>query len=205
MRAATTGATTASAFFSSAIGALNLPIGVRAPANTINRCNSAGGKTRHAAHRPHGRSGSNLGELSVSTSRRHTPMCAFDPKRTSPVASFLTSPLEPSGRSLQLGIQNVFVWALAYLIFDVAPAGANLVYFAFVNYATLGYGDVLPVEGWRLLSPLTAMNGMLLFWMVDRSHFRGPTANLGAHPRYQRLTEVSSLTPGNIGALCRGL
>ena len=100
---------------------------------------------------------------------------------------------------------EVFAWALAYSIFGVAPAGANLIYFAFVNYATLGYGDVLPVEGWRLLSPLTAMNGMLLFWMVDRSHFRGPTANLGAHPRYQRLTEVSSLTPGNIGALCRGL
>ena len=33
----------------------------------------------------------------------------------------------------------------------------------FVNYATLGYGDVLPVERWRLLGPLTAMNGMLLF------------------------------------------
>jgi hypothetical protein len=58
---------------------------------------------------------------------------------------------------------EVFVWALAYLIFDAAPAGASLVYFAFVNYATLGYGDVLPVERWRLLGPLTAMNGMLLF------------------------------------------
>ena len=43
--AATTGATTASAIFSSAIGTPNLPIRVRAPANTINRCNSAGGKT----------------------------------------------------------------------------------------------------------------------------------------------------------------
>jgi hypothetical protein len=58
---------------------------------------------------------------------------------------------------------EAFVWALAYLMFDVAPAGSNLVYFAFVNYATLGYGDVLPVERWRLLGPLTAMNGMLLF------------------------------------------
>ena len=27
---------------------------VRAPANIINRCNSAGGKTRHSARRPHG-------------------------------------------------------------------------------------------------------------------------------------------------------
>ena len=58
---------------------------------------------------------------------------------------------------------EVFVWALAYLIIGAAPEGADLVYFAFVNYATLGYGDVLPVERWRLLGPLTAMNGMLLF------------------------------------------
>ena len=58
---------------------------------------------------------------------------------------------------------EVFVWALAYLIFGAAPEGADLVYFAFVNYATLGYGDVLPVEHWRLLGPLTAMNGMLLY------------------------------------------
>ena len=42
-------------FFSSAIGAPNLPIGVRAPANTISRCNSAGGDTQRAARRPHGR------------------------------------------------------------------------------------------------------------------------------------------------------
>ena len=58
---------------------------------------------------------------------------------------------------------EVFVWALAYWIFDVAPAGANLVYFAFVNYTTLGYGDVLPAERWQLLGPMAAMNGVLLF------------------------------------------
>jgi hypothetical protein len=52
---------------------------------------------------------------------------------------------------------------LAYSIVDAAPAGADLVYFAFVNYTTLGYGDVVPVERWRLLGPMTAMNGVLLF------------------------------------------
>src|SRR6478736_435177 len=60
-------------------------------------------------------------------------------------------------------VLEVFVWSLAYSIVDAAPAGTNLVYFAFVNYATLGYGDVTPVEGWRLLGPLTAMNGALMF------------------------------------------
>jgi hypothetical protein len=58
---------------------------------------------------------------------------------------------------------EVLVWALAYRIFGVAPEGADLVYFAFVNFATLGYGDIVPVEGWRLLGPITAMNGALLF------------------------------------------
>jgi nitrate reductase NapE component len=58
---------------------------------------------------------------------------------------------------------EVIVWSLAYSIVDAAPPGANLVYFAFVNYTTLGYGDVVPVERWHLLGPITAMNGVLLF------------------------------------------
>src|SRR5215471_10802914 len=58
---------------------------------------------------------------------------------------------------------EVVVWALLYWVVDAAPPGANLVYFAFVNYTTLGYGDVLPVQDWRLLGPITAMNGVLLF------------------------------------------
>ena len=58
---------------------------------------------------------------------------------------------------------EVIVWSLAYGLVDVAPANSDLVYFAFVNYTTLGYGDVLPVERWRLLGPITAMNGVLLF------------------------------------------
>jgi len=58
---------------------------------------------------------------------------------------------------------EVIVWSLAYATLNAAPVGADLVYFAFVNYTTLGYGDVIPVEPWRLLGPITAMNGVLLF------------------------------------------
>jgi hypothetical protein len=60
-------------------------------------------------------------------------------------------------------VSDVFVWALAYSIGGAAPDGARLVYFAFVNYTTLGYGDVIPIERWQLLGPMTAMNGVLLF------------------------------------------
>jgi Ion channel len=27
----------------------------------------------------------------------------------------------------------------------------------------LGYGDIVPVQGWQLLGPITAMNGVLMF------------------------------------------
>ena len=58
---------------------------------------------------------------------------------------------------------EVMVWSLAYSIVGAAPAGSHLIYFAFVNYTTLGYGDVIPVPDWQLLGPMTAMNGVLLF------------------------------------------
>src|ERR1700709_975291 len=60
-------------------------------------------------------------------------------------------------------IAEVIVWSFAYAIVGVAPAGTDLIYFAFVNYTTLGYGDVTPLQRWHLLGPMTAMNGVLLF------------------------------------------
>ena len=58
---------------------------------------------------------------------------------------------------------EVFVWTGAYALTGAAPDNADLAYFAFVNYTTLGYGDITPVARWRLLGPMTAMNGVLLF------------------------------------------
>jgi Ion channel len=57
---------------------------------------------------------------------------------------------------------EVLVWAVTYYIVDAAPPGTPLIYFAFVNYTTLGYGDIVPVPEWRLLAPITALNGIML-------------------------------------------
>ena len=54
-------------------------------------------------------------------------------------------------------------WSLAYAVVGAAPAGSDLLDFAFVNYTTLGYGDVTPLKEWRLLGPMTATNGILMF------------------------------------------
>jgi hypothetical protein len=85
---------------------------------------------------------------------------------------------------------EVVVWSLVYAIVDVAPAGTDLAYFAFVNYTTLGYGDVTPVESWQLLGPMTAMNGVLLFGWSTAVIFevlrRTMIASFSDHPDLHR-------------------
>jgi hypothetical protein len=58
---------------------------------------------------------------------------------------------------------EIVVWSLAYALVGAAPDGSDLLDFAFVNYTTLGYGDVTPLKAWRLIGPVTAMNGILMF------------------------------------------
>jgi Ion channel len=58
---------------------------------------------------------------------------------------------------------EIGIWGLTYAALGVAPQRIDAYYFAFVNYTTLGYGDLLPVDYWRLLGPMAAMNGVLLF------------------------------------------
>ena len=44
----------------------------------------------------------------------------------------------------------------------IAPPRVELIYLAFGNYTTLGYTDLVAAEEWRLLRPMTALNGIML-------------------------------------------
>lgn len=67
------------------------------------------------------------------------------------------------GTLLVMGhFSEVLIWAQTYDWVDAAPPGTDLIYLAFGNYTTLGYGDVKPVEKWHLLGPMTALNGIML-------------------------------------------
>ena len=74
-------------------------------------------------------------------------------------------------------VAEVVLWSVTYGLVDAAPPEADLLYFALVNYTTLGYGDVLPVARWRLLGPITAMNGILLFGWSTAVIFRAEGAS----------------------------
>jgi hypothetical protein len=60
---------------------------------------------------------------------------------------------------------EIVVWAGAYqLLLPVNELASfdEAVYFSFVTFTTLGYGDITLSEGWRLLSGIEALNGILL-------------------------------------------
>jgi voltage-gated potassium channel len=66
---------------------------------------------------------------------------------------------------LIMHVLEIVVWAYAYLL--LLPAGEldsleEAVYFSFVTFTTLGYGDVTLTQGWRLLSGIEALNGIML-------------------------------------------
>ena len=80
-------------------------------------------------------------------------------KRSHPSLRLITVMIATVSVLMAAHVLEVFVWSLAYTIVDAAPAGTNLVYFAFVNYAALSYGDVIPVECLRLLGPTVLGTG----------------------------------------------
>ena len=58
---------------------------------------------------------------------------------------------------------EVGLWALLFVICGEFPAFGAAYYHSAVNYTTLGYGDMVMSPAWRLLGPLEAANGMLMF------------------------------------------
>jgi hypothetical protein len=82
---------------------------------------------------------------------------------------------------------EIVIWAGAYqwLLPDHELATfEEAVYFSFVTFTTLGYGDITLSEGWRLLSGIEALNGILLvgwttamIFSVVQNIWRGLAAN----------------------------
>ena len=58
---------------------------------------------------------------------------------------------------------EIALWALLFMICGEFPAFDGAFYHSAVNYTTLGYGDVIMTPSWRVLGPLEAADGMLMF------------------------------------------
>lgn len=60
-------------------------------------------------------------------------------------------------------IVDIWVWAAFFLFVGALPDFEAALYFSTVAFSTVGFGDLVLDENWRLLSSITSANGMLLF------------------------------------------
>ena len=64
-------------------------------------------------------------------------------------------------------VVEIAMWAALYGWMGIETAAAGAFEFAFENYTALGYGDAVPGGGYRLIGPITSLNGLLLIgWSV---------------------------------------
>ncbi len=58
---------------------------------------------------------------------------------------------------------QLWIWAIAFVVFDALPDLGDAIYFALVTYTTLGYGDVTVGADARVFAAMAAVTGLLNF------------------------------------------
>lgn len=58
---------------------------------------------------------------------------------------------------------QVAIWPVPFRRLGEFPDFATAFYHSMVNFSSLGYGDIIMSERWRLLGPIEASNGVLMF------------------------------------------
>lgn len=68
---------------------------------------------------------------------------------------------------LMLGnLLQISLWGALFLWLGEFTELSEAVYHSAVNYASLGYGDIVMSKNWKLLGPLEAVNGVLMCGMT---------------------------------------
>jgi hypothetical protein len=60
-------------------------------------------------------------------------------------------------------LAEIALWAVLFVICGEFSGFGTAYYHSAVNYTTLGYGDLIMSPSWRLLGPLEAADGCLMF------------------------------------------
>ncbi len=60
---------------------------------------------------------------------------------------------------------QITLWGALFLVLGEFTEFYEAVYHSAVNFASLGYGDIVMSKSWKLLGPLEAVNGVLMIGM----------------------------------------
>ncbi|MEP2782993.1 MAG: ion channel [Pseudoruegeria sp.] len=58
---------------------------------------------------------------------------------------------------------QVWIWALALLMYGALIPTGDAVYFSLVTYTSLGYGDIVLAQGHRIFGAIASVTGLLTF------------------------------------------
>jgi len=62
-----------------------------------------------------------------------------------------------------VSVIEVLVWSVTYLWLGAIEGLEKATYFSMVTFTTLGYGEIVLDEQWRLLASFEAANGIIMF------------------------------------------
>jgi Ion channel len=81
---------------------------------------------------------------------------------------------------LLLHLAEISVWALFYWRQKCLPDAESSFYFSGVTYTTLGYGDLVLPQEWRLFGPVEGLTGILMCGLSTGFFFAVVTRFLGS-------------------------
>ena len=64
---------------------------------------------------------------------------------------------------LALHVSEMVIWAAALVYSNLVPDWRSAGFFAGNTYTTVGYGNFILPDGWRMLAPIIAMSGLFTF------------------------------------------
>ena len=67
------------------------------------------------------------------------------------------------GGLLVLHLLEMGIWAATFRAVGVLPDFESSLYYSLESYTTVGYGDLVPEASWRLVGPIEAAVGILMF------------------------------------------
>ena len=88
--------------------------------------------------------------------------------------------LRVAWRLILLHLAEIAVWALFYWWQKCLPDAESSFYFSGVTYTTLGYGDLVLPQEWRLLAPVEGLTGILMCGLSTGFFFAVVSRFLGA-------------------------
>lgn len=92
---------------------------------------------------------------------------------------------------------EICLWGLYYLWLGVFPDAESAFYFSGVTYTTVGYGDLVLPKPWRMLAPLEALTGTLMYGLSTGLFFAVASQWIGNWTRNLVASESRSVAPTN--------